>query len=362
MHAAAKHPPSLRLLAHIRVRAVAVAAAPVAVLLLSLPPVAGASDTKQPGKRGVQPLWQGYPMNPGAGQIDHTADPKQTKHAQPAAAARSDGGGSSATVPLAATGGSLLLLAALGSLVAVQRRRAVAVTPPMEGAQMSRFTKRRSSDELPGDAAAESVVSPPVAEAAPAPDMEAALAGAGNFGEHVQSVLKAAEDAAARIIEEARAHAQEVREDAEREASARLDTARIEAGKLLEEAEQDRVEAHTAAAAVRAAAETDAARLRAEANEDAGRVRAETERDAAAFAEDAAARYDGLLEDTAFAEDRLRRLVGGLRDVANRLDDLLEPTDDNEPVDPVDEEDDEAGTRSLDEALDPGSSRAGATP
>jgi hypothetical protein len=258
----------------------------------------------------------------------------------------------------------MLLLAALAMLVIVQRRRPAFAGPVTKGAPMSRFINRRSKDDLAGDTPAEAAATPEDAEATAAPDPEPlpapAPADAGNVGEHVQSVLKAAEDAAARMIAEARAHAQEIRETAEREASTRLDTARADADRLTEEAGRTHAEAAAAAAEVRAEAEADAAQRRAAADEAAGDARARAEREAAAYAEEAAVRYDGLLEDTALAEDRLRRLVDGLRDVADRLDDLLEPGEDDETADPADEAYAETEGPSLDEALDPGSPRAGA--
>jgi hypothetical protein len=356
MHAAAQRTPVSLLLASRRARAVGLVGAAVVAVGLALPGVALGSDPNGPGARDVQPLWQGYPLDPGAGRVDRTAVPTR----RTAAADRT--GGSSAAVPLAAAGGSMLLLAALAMLVIVQRRRPAFAGPVTKGAPMSRFINRRSKDDLAGDTPAQAAAMPEDAEAAAAPEPEPpaqAAADAGNVGEHVQAVLKAAEDAAARMIAEARAHAQEIRETAEREASTRLDTARADADRLTEEAGRTHAEAAAAAAGVRAEAEADAAQRRAAADEAAGDARARAEREAAAYAEEAAVRYDGLLEDTALAEDRLRRLVDGLRDVADRLDDLLEPGEDDETADPEEAYAEDDGT-SLDEALDPGSPRAGA--
>jgi hypothetical protein len=133
-----------------------------------------------------------------------------------------------------------------------------------------------------------------------------------NIAGHVQTVLKAAEDAAARMLEEARAEAADIRAAAERDSSARIETAEREAAQLRQDAERE----HKAALAAAAAA-------RAEAEEEAETIRAEAERDASSFQKVAVARHDELLKDTALAEERLRRLVGGLREVADHLNSLL---------------------------------------
>jgi hypothetical protein len=129
-----------------------------------------------------------------------------------------------------------------------------------------------------------------------------------------------------------------IRADAEHEAASHLDEAHATAARLTEQAEAAHAEALAAAQRVRAAANGDAADVRAEAEEEAATLRAEAERDAATVAERTTARHQELLDDTALAEDRLRRLVDGLRDVADRLDGLLSP---------------EAEPSSLEEALDP---------
>jgi cell division septum initiation protein DivIVA len=176
---------------------------------------------------------------------------------------------------------------------------------------------------------------------APDPDMPdtkvTELMGRPNVGEHVEAVLKAAEEAADRLLEEARMRAIAIRDGADRDASARREAAQAEADRLTEEAEAAHTEALATAEKVRAAAEEDAAAQRAEAEEVAAKLRADAERDAATFAERTQARHDELLHDTALAEDRLHRLVGGLREVADRLDGLLdeqEPTSLADTLDP----------------------------
>jgi hypothetical protein len=219
--------------------------------------------------------------------------------------------------------------------------------------EMSRFMNRQTKDEAEE---VEAAFSDDVEdEVPPAPEAEATAEQAApeetprpRVGEHVEAVLRAAEDAAAKLVEEARAQAQEIRQTAEREASAKAD-----------DAERARAEAVSKAEAVRAATEDEAARLRSSAEEEAANVRADAERDAETFAVRTAARYEDLLNDTALAEDRLRRLVDGLRDVADRLDDLLEPAEDEEYEEPRGSALDEQEDATLEEALDPNQPRAG---
>jgi DNA-binding ferritin-like protein len=164
-----------------------------------------------------------------------------------------------------------------------------------------------------------------------------------NIAAHVQNVLKAAEDAAARVLEEARAKAAEIRGGAERERAARIEAAEAEAARLREEAERE----HGAALAAATAA-------RAEADEEAETIRAEAERAASSFETTTASRYEQLLKDTAFAEERLRRLVRGLREAADHLDSLLGPRGAQAEEEP----DADAEEPSLVDALEPHGSTA----
>jgi hypothetical protein len=179
----------------------------------------------------------------------------------------------------------------------------------------------------PADGEAEAEVEASAAPETPENDLP-------RVGEHVASVLKAAEDAAARLVDEARAKADELREDAE-----------TTAARLRVEAQTAHSEAVVAAGEIRAAAEAEAAR-----------VRADAEQDAATFGERAATQHEDLLNDMALAEDRLRRLVDGLHEVADHLDSLLEDDEDEEPA-----ASDNGDGASLVEALKPdGSARASA--
>ena len=165
-----------------------------------------------------------------------------------------------------------------------------------------------------------------------------------NIATHVQTVLKAAEDAAGRVLEEARAEAADVRAAAERDSSSRIEDAEREVARLRQDAERE----HKAALAAAAAART-------EAKEEAETIRAEAERDASSFEAIAVSRHEELLKDTALAEERLRRLVGGLREVADHLNSLL-----GRGIGRADDEEADAHTDepSLVEALEPQGSTA----
>jgi hypothetical protein len=180
-----------------------------------------------------------------------------------------------------------------------------------------------------------------------------------SVGEHVEAVLKAAEDAAERLLEDARMRAIAIRADAERGASSQIDEAHVTAARLTEQAEAAHSEALASAERVRAAAEGDAEDVRAEAEAEAARLRADAERDAATMAERTTARHQELLNDTALAEDRLHRLVDGLRDVADRLDGLLVPADEEQAGESALLEQERS---SLEDALDPGQTKRSSWP
>jgi ElaB/YqjD/DUF883 family membrane-anchored ribosome-binding protein len=103
------------------------------------------------------------------------------------------------------------------------------------------------------------------------------------LGNHVVSVLRAIEETAARIQEEAREKAEEARTAAENYASDRRSQADAEAREIVSAAKGQ----------------------------------------AASFSEDAERRHQMLESDISLAEGHLRTLATGLRDLADRLDNLL---------------------------------------
>jgi hypothetical protein len=145
------------------------------------------------------------------------------------------------------------------------------------------------------------------------------------LGEHVASVLKAANEAAARIRREAQDDAQRIADASRQEALATLSEAN-HADKVLFEADQFRLEAEEGAKATCAAAEAYAEQHRREAQEQASRLIAEADQEAARRARETAQRYRTLQDDVVRTEQRLEQLVGGLRELASRLEDVLQPT------------------------------------
>lgn len=143
------------------------------------------------------------------------------------------------------------------------------------------------------------------------------------LGEHVVSVVKAADEAAAKIRQEAADDAARIAAASKGEANAILSEANHDADKLLFEVEQRRAEADRAADATRRAAEEYADQQRREAQEHASRLIAEADQEAARRAQATAERYDTLQDNLVRTEERLEQLVGGLRELAQRLEDVL---------------------------------------
>jgi uncharacterized phage infection (PIP) family protein YhgE len=143
------------------------------------------------------------------------------------------------------------------------------------------------------------------------------------LGDHVSSILSTAEEAAARIQEEARQEAERLREQAQNDAAACVEAARQGADSIMADAERLRADAEESTTEARQAADTYAADRRAEAEAQAREVLATAEREAATSSQDAERRQHALKTDVSLAEDRLRQLATGLHELAARLDKLL---------------------------------------
>jgi vacuolar-type H+-ATPase subunit H len=113
-------------------------------------------------------------------------------------------------------------------------------------------------------------------------------------GEHVASVLEAAKTAAAKITEEAREEAERLRSEAQQKGQELTQRANGYEAEKLREAEEK-------ASAIVAGAEREVSE----------QTRAAQERDAT------------LARNVAMSEERLRQLVGGLRDLAAGLEELV---------------------------------------
>jgi cell division septum initiation protein DivIVA len=151
------------------------------------------------------------------------------------------------------------------------------------------------------------------------------------LGQHVASVLQSAREAAERIVAEARSEAARVQERSQKDAEATVAEARRKAGELDAEASQARSEAKREARDLRARADEYAEEKRQEADEAAAEILARAERVARERAAAAEERQRALDENVERTEERLRQLVGGLRDLAGRLDVLASSGDGAEP-------------------------------
>jgi cell division septum initiation protein DivIVA len=143
------------------------------------------------------------------------------------------------------------------------------------------------------------------------------------LGDHVSSILSAAEEAAIRIQEEARQEAERVREQAQKEAAASAEAARQDTDAIRADAERLRADAKESTTEARQAADTYAANKRADAETKAREFLAKAERQAAASDKDAERRQRALKTDISLTEERLRQLATGLRELATRLDKLV---------------------------------------
>jgi hypothetical protein len=152
-----------------------------------------------------------------------------------------------------------------------------------------------------------------------------AVADYAELGEHVARVLQAANEAAARIRLDAEADAERIAEESRQEATTTLSEANRDADKVLFEADQRRAEADEAAKATRGAADTYADQQRREAQAQASRLIAEADQDARRRAQAAEERHKALTADVVRTEERLQQLVGGLRDLAARLEEVVHP-------------------------------------
>lgn len=235
------------------------------------------------------------------------------------------------------------------AIPAVQSKRPlrlaqVGVPSRERGVHMRRFADRKlerdASEEVPeeatGGAAHEPEESTAVARVAGYTGEPGPARGAGkdggdgrgmdyaDLGRHVASVLEAAREAAARIQADARSEAASTLERSKADAESALAEARRKAEELEAEAKRMHADAEKAARDVRSEADTYAEEKRADADEAASEVVARAERAARERARGAEERQRVLDENVERTEERLRRLVTGLRELAGRLDVLVD--------------------------------------
>jgi cell division septum initiation protein DivIVA len=145
----------------------------------------------------------------------------------------------------------------------------------------------------------------------------------GKLGEHVTSVLEAANKAAAKIQDDARTNAERVAKQSQNQASALLEQARGHAEKLSRESERVLAEAKKESREMTQHAEAYVAEKRREAEAEATGILSRARRDASEHTRAAQERRSALANDVALSEERLGQLVGGLRNLAVRLEELV---------------------------------------
>lgn len=143
------------------------------------------------------------------------------------------------------------------------------------------------------------------------------------LGEHVASVLETATAAAAKIGEDAREEARKLAERTKEKAAEVIDTARREADKVSAEAKHLRAEAEKETRELRQRVNEYLAEKREEAETEASEILPRAKREASELTRAAQERRSALDQNVALTEERLRQLVGGLRDLAGRLEELL---------------------------------------
>ncbi len=146
----------------------------------------------------------------------------------------------------------------------------------------------------------------------------------GRLGEHVSSVLEAANKAAAKIREDARTNAERVAKQSQSEAQALLEQAQEHVEKLSRESERERAEAKTESREMTQRAEAYVAEKRREAEAEATGILSRARREASEHTRAAQERRSALASDVALSEERLGQLVGGLRNLAVRLEELVQ--------------------------------------
>lgn len=145
----------------------------------------------------------------------------------------------------------------------------------------------------------------------------------GKLGEHVTSVLEAANTAAAKIRGEARMAAERVAERSQSDASGLLEKAHAEAEKVSRESERLRAKAEKQSRELIQDAEAYAVKKHREAEAEATGILSRARREAREHTRAAHERHSALAKDVALSEERLRQLVGGLRNLAGTLEELV---------------------------------------
>jgi hypothetical protein len=294
----------------------------LAVAALGL--AAAAAAAKQHPPAGVNQLWRQYPLNtatttPRARARPASTNPIGAGHvgtARPAPARPAARVGR----PSPSGGRGWWPVIAIASLVVVALA-GVGIRTRKGGGRMTEFRRplgrRSSGGEQPAADGSREILQPQ----SPA---EPRAAGLNDVGEHIASVLGAAEAAAAKLRTDAEAEARSTKEDATRLAEELRARASEEAESARASA-RERVEAAKAESSdIRAEADRYAGERRREADVQAAQVVRDAERRAASIAEAAAERHRVVLANIETSESRLRDLAESLRRVAGSLDTIVD--------------------------------------
>ncbi len=276
------------------------------------------ADAPPIGKKLPRTLWQQYPLGKKGQLAPARTDTSGTEPRQvPVVVHPQLRGGDNLTV-LWVAGAGVVLLGLLGVKVLFANS---SDTRGNGGSQVREFlrpqSRREQEEELrvPEEGTAET------AQASPAGSKtENDLA---VVGEHITSVLAAAEAAASTLRADAESEATVVREDAEQAATEIRRRARQEAETTRASAQQILEEAEAGGADMRSEADRYSANQRREAEAHATKLILEAERKAAAIADTSQERHHVVLTNIATAEGRLRELATSLRHVASALDTVV---------------------------------------
>jgi hypothetical protein len=208
--------------------------------------------------------------------------------------------------------------------------RLVGRTSNQEDTGMARKSDRKNPEGVPAVARLSDYTVRPGSTESPAvgaPQLEGQQdqpADYASLGEHVTAVLEAANQAAAKIRDDARSAAQEIGENAQQEANGLLETARAEREQLAHESGRLRIEAEEESRELKERANAYATEKRREADRQSSALVARAKREAGEHTKAAQDRSAALAKNVELSEQRLRQLVGGLRDLAARLEELLQ--------------------------------------
>jgi len=292
---------------------VAVGVAAGFAMLVAAPAAAFASSKPKPPRA----LWSQFPL----GQARTTTAPVTTTRAGrgadtprgPAPTAATDGPSRAWVIGVATAALGVIGIGAILGFSSTKRAEG--------GADVRGFLRYERNDKHGDDPAPEEMTA---REGVPvATEDVAAAPGLSDVGEHITSVLAAAEAAAAKLRAEAAQDAKAVVEEAKRRAEGMISRAREESESTRASAQHTLGEAEAASRDLRSDADRYATNRRREADEQATQIVVEAERNAAVVAETAKERHRVVLTNIATSEARLRDLAKSLRGVASALDKVV---------------------------------------